>query len=189
MRRGGDLSHVADQDAMAAINAGSIAAFGELHRRYHRQAHGLARSICRDDLRAQDIVQEAFLSVWKSKMSYDNARGVGPWLMAIVRHRAIDEPRRHRPHDAHRADERWLQTVASPGGVCEHIIAHDITHQVSSAMAALPDEQREAVTLAFYDELTHLEIAARLHIPLGTVKGRIRLAMCRLRGDLAHEHG
>jgi len=177
---GGDLRQVTVEATMAAINAGSVAAFGELDRRYHRQAHGVARSICRDDSRAQDVVQEAFLSIWKSKMSYDNGRGVAPWLMTIVRHRAIDELRRHRPHAVDRADEHWLRTVASPDGVCERLIGQDVTRRLGLAMAALPDEQREAVTLAFYDELTHLEIAARLHIPLGTVKGRIRLAMCRI---------
>jgi RNA polymerase sigma-70 factor (ECF subfamily) len=180
------LDPVSDTEAMAAVNAGSFAAFGVLHHRYHRQAHRVARSICRDDGRAQEIVQEAFLSVWKGGMSYDRGRSVAPWLMTVVRHRAIDDVRRHRPHAAHRAGEQWLQTVAGPDTVCEQVIAADTACHLLTALTTLPDEQREVVMLAFYDELTHLEIASRLQVPLGTVKGRIRLAMGRLRGELRH---
>ena len=182
-----DLRDMSDEAAMAGVDAGSVAAFGELHHRYHRQAHRVARAICRDDTRAQDVVQEAFLSVWTSRTSFEPGRGVAPWLMTVVRHRAIDDLRRHRPHAANRADEDWLRAVALPECACERVLAGDVARQLSVAMAVLPDEQREAVTLAFYDELTHPEIAARLQIPLGTVKGRIRLAMCRLRGELVRE--
>ena len=184
------LDRVTDSEAMSAVNAGSIVAFGVLHHRYHRQAHRVAKSICRDDARAQEVAQEAFLSIWKGAMSYDADRAVAPWLMTIVRHRAIDDARRHRPHVAHRASVQWLHRVAAPDSVCEQVIAADDAHElsrgISTAIAALPVEQREAVVLAFYDELTHPEIAARLQLPLGTVKGRIRLAMTRLRGELAH---
>jgi RNA polymerase sigma factor (sigma-70 family) len=132
------LRHVTDEEAMAGVNAGSVAAFRELHSRYHRQAHRVARAICRDDGRAQEVVQEAFLSVWKSKMSYDNGRGVAPWLLTIVRYRAIDDVRRHRSQAVHRADESWLRTVASPEGLCDRVIAHEDTREVSTAWRRCP---------------------------------------------------
>jgi RNA polymerase sigma-70 factor (ECF subfamily) len=111
---------------------------------------------------------------------------VAPWLLTIVRNRAIDNARREHAHVTRRADEERLHAIAAPDSVAEQVIAEDIARHVMAVLADLPDEQREAIDLAFNSQLTHTEIAARLQLPLGTVKGRIRLGMERLQGELTH---
>jgi RNA polymerase sigma-70 factor (ECF subfamily) len=184
----GNTGHVTDEEAMASVQAGSVAAFGLLHDRYRRRADRIARSVCRDDSRAQEAVQDAFMSIWCTRLSYDHRRGVAPWLLTIVRNRAIDTARRERVAARHHAAEAWLHRVAAPGStVAEQVIARDAAQHLCAVLAELPAEQREAIELSFYDQLTHLEIATLLQLPLGTVKGRIRLGMDRLRGELTHD--
>lgn len=175
---------ITDGQAMAGVKAGSAAAFTVLHDRYHRRAYRVARSVCHDDSRAQEAVQEAFLSIWTTGMNHEGARGVAPWLLTVVRNRAIDNVRRNHPHALRRAGEGWLESFPAPDSVTEDVIAHDDAHRLRTALSELPDEQGEVIALAFYEQLTHTEIAARMQLPLGTVKGRIRLALVRLRGDV-----
>lgn len=176
-----------DDQAMAGIKAGSSVAFGVLHDRYEGRAYRVARSICHDDSRAQEAVQEAFISIWTTARDYQDRRGLAPWLLTVVRNRAIDNTRRNRPHAINRASDVWLSAIPAPDSVAEQVIAGDLASRLSTVQACLPAEQQEVIRLAFYDQLSHREIAARLHLPLGTVKGRIRLAVERLRGEIADD--
>ena len=154
-----------------------------LYEAYHRQALGLAYRVLNDAAEAEEVVQEAFLAVWRAGRSYDPARGsVRTWLLTLVRNRAIDviRTRQRRP-------VRPLADVPDP------VDPSDVPAQVSlnvdsaaaeRALQALPPEQREAVELAFLGGLSHGEIATRLGLPVGTVKGRIRLGLDRLRSAL-----
>ncbi len=170
---------------MAGVKAGSAVAFRVLHDRYRHRAYRVARSVCRDDGRAQEVVQEAFLSIWTTGMQYQDARGVAPWLLTVVRHRAIDSARREQRHTLHRARQECLDEVAAPDSVVGQVVAGDVVHHLSILLEVLPAEQREAIELSFFEQLSHREIASRLHLPLGTVKGRIRLGIDRLRGDVS----
>lgn len=174
-----------DDDVMADVKAGSPDAFEVLYSRYRARAYVVAQSVCRDHGRAEEAVQDAFGSIWTSRSQYRRQVGaVAPWLLTIVRHRAIDVARRDRPHKAHRADESGLHTLHTPHCVTERVEERCQAEDLRGLIATLPDEQREAVALSFYGELTHLEIAACLGVPLGTVKGRVRLGLDRLRRDV-----
>lgn len=176
---------VSDDAVMSDLQAGCPAAFEVLYSRYGARAYGIAHAVCRDHGRAEEAVQDAFGSIWTSRTQYRRQIGtVAPWLLTIVRYRAIDVVRREGLHKAHRADESGLHTLHTPNGVTERVEERCQAEHLRELLAALPDEQREALTLAFYGELTHTEIAAHLDVPLGTVKGRIRLALHRLRRDV-----
>lgn len=175
---------VNDNDVMSSVKAGSTAAFGVLYERFHEQAYRVARGILRDEGPAQEAVQETFIAVWKARSSYQDLGNVKPWLLTLARNRSIDIARRSRPHVAHRAGEDMLEAVAGPHCVAEHVAERAEAAGVLSVLAQVPDAQREVITLAFYGEMTHPEIAEHLDVPLGTVKSRIRLGMDRMRGEL-----
>jgi len=171
---------------MAAVKAGSVAAFNVLYERYCDRVYRVARSVCGDDGRAQEAAQEAFVSIWRARASYDDCRTAAPWVLTVARNRAIDIARRNEPHAVHRAAEDRLADVPAAGVIADRVVADDQARHVISALAELPDAQREVITLAFYGQLTYNEIAAHLNVPLGTVKGRMRLALNRLRKDVKH---
>ena len=179
-RGGGD-----DNEIMASVKVGSVDALGVLYDRYRDRAYRTARSVCRDDGRAQEAVQETFISIWATRESYEQQRGkVAAWVLTIARHRAIDIARRNDPHAAHRARDERLHTLRAPANVAELVAGRAEAHDLQRLLARLPDEQLEVITLAFYGQLTHTEIAEHLNLPAGTVKGRIRLGLQRLRGDI-----
>jgi RNA polymerase sigma-70 factor (ECF subfamily) len=166
---------------MAGVSAGSVGAFSDLYDRYCHRAYRVAFSVCRDDSRAQDAVQEAFISVWNSRASYHAQRGtVAAWLLTVVRHRAIDLERQHAKHATRRASDKHLGDQPASDDVCEQTINLDIAERLHASLAALPDAQQEVITLAFYGQLTHTEIATQLGLPPGTVKGRMRLGLHKL---------
>jgi RNA polymerase sigma-70 factor (ECF subfamily) len=174
-----------DHELMAAIKTGSVDALGTLYARYCTPAYRIARSICRDDGRAEEAVQETFISIWKTRASYEQQRGaVAAWVLTIARHRAIDIARRDQRHTAHRAGDEHLDTVPAAGNVAEFVGRQVQTRNLHEQLMRLPDAQREVITLAFYGQLTHTEIAEHLQLPAGTVKGRMRLGLRRLRRDV-----
>jgi RNA polymerase sigma-70 factor (ECF subfamily) len=174
---------MADEDVMLLVQAGDVAAFSAIFDRHSSAAYSLAYRVCRRTAMAEEIVQEAFLSMWRSRGRYDPDRGsVRAWVLRVVRNRAIDALRRaptlageltpdHERLPAHELTEAV-------------VVARDESQQVRRALEALPSEQRQAIELAFFGGLTHGEIAERLRLPAGTVKGRIRLGMQKLRGVL-----
>jgi RNA polymerase sigma-70 factor (ECF subfamily) len=176
---------VSDGQLLGEVSAGSVEAFGALYDRYCDRAYRVALSVCRDDARAQDAVQEAFLSVWNSRRSYRSRRGtVAAWLLTIAHHRAIDDERKNGKHAIHRASEDELGDLREPDDVSEQVINCAESDRLQSLLALLPDVQREVITLAFYGQLSHAEIATQLGLPSGTVKGRMRLGLKKLHTNL-----
>lgn len=174
-----------DDQLMAGMQAGDATAFKVLYDRFDRRAFGLALSFCRDRIQAEEAVQDAFLAVWRSRALYQPDRGpVAAWLLTIVRHRAIDVVRRSAGHAHRRADEQLPEQVASTGDPAERAGAQDDACRLHGLLARMPVAQREVVALAYFGQLTHSEIAARLGVPAGTVKGRMRLALGKLRAEL-----
>ena len=183
----GDRPAIDDDQVMAQVAAGSGAAFGVLYDRYCDRAYRIARSVCRDDRRAEEAVQEAFCSIWKTRTTYESQVGmVAPWLLSVVWYRAIDIARSNGLHAAHRANADILHTVRPPDGVADEVVAGAQARDLLSLLARLPDAQREVITLAFYGQLTHSEIAAHLGLSTGTVEGRMRLGLQRLRDGIQH---
>ncbi|MFN8593287.1 MAG: sigma-70 family RNA polymerase sigma factor [Thermomicrobiales bacterium] len=175
-----------DLTLITAIAAGDSAALDQLYVRYRPAALAAAYSVLRDAATAEDILHETFLSVWRSAASYRPERGsLRSWLMTITRNAAIDYLRARKllvqpTLDLDLYERREHVTEDVPATV-EATIAATRLHR---AVQALPAAQRDAVELAFFSGLTHGEIAARTGLPLGTVKGRLRLGMRRLRHDL-----
>lgn len=184
-RRARERPAVGDDALMAQVQAGSRDAFGQLYDRYRDRAYRVSRSVCRDDGRADDAVQEAFISVWRSRVTYQPQEGaVAAWLLSVVRNRAIDINRRNDRHASRRADDRRLEVRPAPDDVAGEAAALADGGRFDPMLAQIPEAQREVIVLAFYDELTHAEIATRLGLAPGTVKGRMRLGLDKLRTEL-----
>ncbi|MDQ6745376.1 MAG: sigma-70 family RNA polymerase sigma factor [Actinomycetota bacterium] len=180
---------LADDEVMADVSAGSDEAFGVLYDRYASRAYRVAFAVSREDSRAQDAVQEAFLSIWKRRTSYRPQRGsVAAWLLTVVHHRAIDLARLNGKHAAARTNDAELQAQPGSEDVAETAIRRDVADRLMASLALLPDEQQEVITLAYYGQLSHTEIAAQLGLPPGTVKGRMRLGLGKLQHTIAREH-
>jgi RNA polymerase sigma-70 factor (ECF subfamily) len=174
-----------DIQLMGELSDGSVEAFGELYDRFCNRAYGVAFSVCRDQGRAQDAVQEAFLSLWKSQASYRPQQGaVAAWVLTVVRYRAIDIARRNGNHAARWAGEDQLRERPAPGDTGEKVIQRDDADRLRASLALLPADQQEVITLAYYGQLSHTEIATRLGLPPGTVKGRLRLGLQKLRASI-----
>jgi RNA polymerase sigma-70 factor (ECF subfamily) len=174
-----------DEGLILAICDGEEWAMDILFHRYYKYAYSLAYHIVHDSTIAEDIVQDAFLSVWRKAASYQEQQGsVRSWLQAIVHHRAIDKVRA----SAHR-DAQWtpLQTgneqdpPSEQPEVWEEAWRHERANLIRGALAQLPPEQRQVIELGYFGGYTHAEIAEGWNIPLGTVKGRMRLGLQKMK--------
>ena len=169
-----------DDAAVARLNAGDASALRELYDRYGRLAYSLAYRITGEAQLAEECAQDTFLTLWRRSADFDPRRGSLPtWLFAIARNRAIELVRRRArtPEPAAEVDP-GIDPAADPAEV---VMAADESQRLAAAMAGLPDEQLEVLQLAYFDGLSQTEIAERVGVPLGTVKGRVRLALERLR--------
>jgi len=174
-----------DESLLREIASGGREAFEQLYRRYHARARRVAWSVCRDHGRAEDAVQDAFIAILRSAGTYRPELGtVAAWLLSLVRHRAIDVSRANGKHASKRADEEETFVHLAPGALADQVVDRDSAAQLKALLQLLPETQREVVTLAFYGQLSHAEIAARLGLPSGTVKGRMRLGLHRLRVNI-----
>lgn len=180
--RGGNHLSLTDEDVLAQVAAGDVAAFGELYDRYAARVLGLiAKMLGRPD-DAEDVLQDVFWQAWRSAPDYSESRGSpAAWLFMIARSRACDALRRHRVTCTDGA------CLALPAGIdpAEAMVRDELCQSVSRALGELPEKQRTAIQLAFYAGMTHTEIATIQAVPLGTVKTRIRLGMRHLRELLA----
>lgn len=175
----------ADEALLEGLRQGEAAAVEALYDRYHSVALGLALRVVRNYELAEDVVQEAFLAVWRQAASYRAERGtVRTWLLSIVHHRAVDRLRRRDVPAA--ALEEPLPDTGQPE-LWEQAASAIQSEHVRAALRALPAEQRSTVVLAYFDGLSCQQIADRLRLPLGTVKGRMRLALQKLRVLLQSE--
>lgn len=174
-----------DEELMAAVADGSAGALAELYDRYATRAYRVAWTICRERGRAEEAVQEAFLAIWRAPSSYERRRGpVSAWLLTVVRYRAIDAARRDGFQSERRATEDMLAARPAPVDVLAEALARADRDDLQVALQRLPAAQRQVIHLGFYGQLSHTEIAARLNLRPGTVKGRMRLGLKKLRADL-----
>ncbi len=156
-------------------------AIEELYARYSGPLYSLAYQVTRAERFAQDVVQEVFLAVWKDAGRFDPSKGaVGPWLFSLARHKAIDLVRREANVRKRTADVD-LERETAPDDVAQEAWLRLRRETVRRAIEQLPEAQRTALELAFFGGLTHVEVAEKLDIPLGTAKTRIRTALLKLR--------
>ena len=186
------MSDEREADARLArrIRAGDAGALGELYDRYASIAIGTALRVVKDRVEAEDVVHDAFVAVWRKIDRFDADRGsLRSWLMTVVRNRAIDRIRARRPGmDLEDADERSLLRTG-PNPTWEAALRRASAVEVRAAIAALPDEQRRAVELAYFEGYTYREVAELTGVPPGTATGRLRLALAKLRDALAGTSG
>ena len=181
-----DLRSLADEDLMQLVQRGDARAFELVYDRHSGAAFSLAyRMVGRGNV-AEDVVQEAFLSIWRSGARYDRARGsVRTWVLGIVHHRAIDQLRRSSVHDKRRASDEGLEERLESGERTDNEVARrEEAASIRSAMDTLPADQSHVIELAYFGGFTHTEIADMLEAPVGTVKGRMRLGLEKLRNQL-----
>src|SRR5919199_964241 len=183
------LVHLADEDLMQLVRRGDAAAFEMVYDRHATAAFSLAYRMVGTRNAAEDVVQEAFLSLWRSGARYDRARGsVRTWVLGIVHNRAIDALRRSMVHDRRRAsDEGIEERFEATERTDVEVARRDEARSIRSVLDGLPAEQCKVIELAYFGGFTHTEIAEMLDTPVGTVKGRMRLGLEKLRRHLVFE--
>jgi len=180
-----DREEPTDGELIARVGSGDHDAFEALHARYHRTVLGLALRRIRDRGRAEDAVQDVFVAVWRSARTYDPARGPGtPWLYAVARNAITDGLRRTPEPTGELADG-----PSSDPGPADEAERSWTSWRVHRALETLPPHERPVIELAYWGGLSQSEIAARLELPLGTVKTRTRSALMRLADALDEELG
>jgi len=158
-----------------------------LYDRLGRQAFGLAYRILGDGPSAEDVVQEAFLTLWRNAERIDAARGkLSSFLLTIVHHKAIDALRGRRGRTAGQLSMDIAEVEKTGADVADRVLLSLDRDGVRKALATVPDDQRRAIEMAYYQGLTHVEIAEALALPLGTVKSRLRLGLEKMRAALKH---
>jgi RNA polymerase sigma-70 factor (ECF subfamily) len=187
------LSQEEERRLLDRLKARDEGALAELYDELAPWVLGLAFRILQDEDEAEEVVGDVFVQVWRNIDRHDARRGpMVPWILSIARNRALDLVRRRRRW--WRKAERWERARAIDGDDNTPAASTDeaavpgfpVHREVHQALAALPEEQRRVVALAYFEGLSHSEIAARLKIPLGTVKTRMRIAQGRLTDALQH---
>jgi RNA polymerase sigma-70 factor (ECF subfamily) len=182
-----DIRNLADEEVMQLVGEGSPRAFELLFDRHGGAAFSLAYRMVGDRVAAEDISQEAFLSIWRSRMRYDSARGsVRTWVLGIVHNRAIDALRRGASYERRREQlEVVEERHEAPERTDVEAARREEARSVHSALDALPPDQRRTIELAYFAGFSHSQIAELLDEPIGTIKGRMRLGLGKLRDQLA----
>jgi RNA polymerase sigma-70 factor (ECF subfamily) len=181
------FAHLSDEAVVALLARSDESALAELYDRFGRVAYGLALRILRDDKLAEDAVQEGFLAAWRNADRFIPERGkASTWLLTLVHRRAVDLVRRE---DRRRA-EPLTESVEPPstGSAEDDAWLRFERERVQTALKQLPDQQREALELAYYGGFTQSELAERLGEPVGTIKSRMFTGLARLR-ELLTEPG
>ena len=172
---------------MHLVQEGDPRAFELLFERHGGAAFSLAYRMVGDRANAQDVSQEAFLSIWRSKMRYQPDRGsVRTWVLGIVHHRAIDALRRNLVHDRRRGSAEGIEERFEAKERTEvEVSRREDARSVRAALETLPGEQSKVIELAYFGGFSHSKIAEMLDTPIGTIKGRMRLGLDKLRRELA----
>jgi RNA polymerase sigma-70 factor (ECF subfamily) len=180
------LTNLADEDLMQLVRRGDADAFRVVYRRHATAAFSLAYRMMGTRNAAEDVVQEAFLSLWRSGARYDRTRGsVRTWVLGIVHNRAIDALRRLTVQDRQRAgDEGLEERFEAPERTDVEAARREEAREVRAALGTLPPEQSRVIELAYFGGFSHSEIASMLQTPIGTVKGRMRLGLEKMRAQL-----
>jgi RNA polymerase sigma-70 factor (ECF subfamily) len=176
-----ELAHLSDEALVALAARAEQSALAELYDRLGRPAYGLALRVLRDEGLAEDAVQDAFLTLWRSAPRYVPERGsASAWILTLVHRRAVDLVRRETRRRTDRLDPARESDAGAPA-VDEEAWLRLQRERVQAALRQLPDQQREALELAYYGGYTQSELAERLGQPLGTIKSRMFLGLGRLR--------
>jgi RNA polymerase sigma factor (sigma-70 family) len=180
-----DLAHLSDEALVALVSRSDESALAELYDRIGGTAYGLAYRVLRDEALAEDAVQDAFLGLWRSAGSFVPERAkASTWILTLVHRRAVDVVRREQ-----RRRTEPLEAAPEPaeGSAEEAAWLRLDRERVQAALAQLPDQQREAIELAYYGGYTQSELADRLGQPVGTIKSRMFAGLARLRELLDDE--
>jgi RNA polymerase sigma-70 factor (ECF subfamily) len=183
---GQDLRSLADEDVMQLVRRGDARAFEVIYERHSSAAFSLAYRMMGTRAGAEDVTQDAFLSLWRSGARYDRARGsVRTWVLGIVHHRAIDALRRATVHDRRRASDEGIEERFEARERTDFEAARrEEAGTVRGALSSLPADQSQVIELAYFGGFTHTEIADMLDAPVGTVKGRMRLGLKKMKAQL-----
>src|ERR1700689_1531029 len=180
------LRKLADEELMELVAGADADAFEVILERHADAAFSLAYRMCGKRSLAEDVAQESFLAIWRSGGRYDRARGsVRTWTLGIVHNRAIDALRRSSVHDRRRANDEGLEEeLEAPERTDEEAINNAASNEIRVALEELPSEQKRVIELAYFGGFTHTEIASMLDTPVGTIKGRMRLGLQKMRVQL-----
>ena len=186
-----ELQALADEDLMQLVQGGDAQAFEVVFDRHSGVAFSLAYRMCGRRAMAEDVIQEAFLSMWRSGARYDRTRGsVRSWILGVVHNRAIDAFRRETVRAGKDvADDAALAQVESGERTDTEVVRRDEARTVREALGELPADQRQVIELAYFGGFSHSQIADMLKLPAGTVKGRMRLGLSKLRLSLGDPAG
>ncbi len=178
-----DLRELADEDLMEMVAEGEARAFEVIFDRHGSAAFSLAYRMCGRRTMAEDVVQEAFLSLWRSGGRYDRGRGsVRTWVLGVVHNRAIDAFRRGQVRESlNISDDGLADQLPATDQTDTEVAQRDEAARVRSVLGELPAEQRQVIELAYFGGFTHTEISEMLSLPAGTVKGRMRLGLSKMR--------
>jgi RNA polymerase sigma-70 factor (ECF subfamily) len=182
-----EIRSLADEEVMHLVQLGDPRAFELLYDRHGAAAFSLAYRMVGDRAAAEDVSQEAFLSIWRSRLRYQSERGsVRTWVLGVVHHRAIDSLRRSVTHQRRRASAEGIEERQQARELTDVEAARrEEARNVRSALDSLPEEQSKVIELAYFGGFTHSQIAEMLEMPVGTVKGRMRLGLEKLRNQLS----
>jgi RNA polymerase sigma-70 factor (ECF subfamily) len=180
------LHQLADEELMQLIAGGDPRAFEVVYERHCTAVFSLAYRICGARASAEEIAQEVFLTIWRSGARYDRTRGsVRTWLLGVAHNRAIDALRRSAVRERTRAaDEHAAESIEAPERTEVEAARREEARSVRVLIDELPDDQRRVIELAYFGGFTHEQIARMLDAPLGTVKGRMRLALEKMRDSI-----
>jgi RNA polymerase sigma-70 factor, ECF subfamily len=172
---------VEDASLVAAIQAGNEDAMATLYDRFAQIVYSVGLRVLGDTAAAEDVMQEVFMQLWRNPQAFSSSRGsMGAWLAVIARHRAIDHLRR-------RKTETDIEDVviSVDARIDDEVERHAFLGKIRNVLSGLPEQQRKAIEMSFFDGLTHSEIAKKTGDPLGTIKTRIRTALTSVRRALA----
>jgi RNA polymerase sigma-70 factor (ECF subfamily) len=179
------IDEMSDAQLVTSVARYSEVALAEAYRRHGGAVFGLAKRVLNNPTDAEDVTQEVFLRLWKQPVRFDPARGsLRSFLLAQAHGRAVDAVRSSSSRRAREARDA-LRTAESPYDMQREVWDLAVADQVASAMGELPEEERRAIELAYFDGHTYREVAELLDQPEGTVKSRIRNGMRRMRAVLA----
>jgi RNA polymerase sigma-70 factor, ECF subfamily len=186
-----DLLTLADEELMQLVHGGDARAFEVVFDRHADAAFSLAYRMCGRRGTAEDVVQEAFISLWRSGARYDRARGsVRSWVLGVVHNRAIDIFRREVVRTSRDvSDEGLAERMQAPENTETDVERRETAGQVRNALHELPPDQRQVIELAYFGGFSHSQIAEMLKLPTGTVKGRMRLGLTKMRLALGDPAG
>ena len=180
--RGRRYLTLADEDLISLIEAGDAEAFSTLYEHHSRAVYSLAYRMMGERQAAEDLTQDAFIKVWRNAASYRVERGsVRTWVLSVAHNRGIDQLR---AHASRRRTQDKIEASAprsQPSEAFAETWRNSQRDQVREALQALPPEQLKILELAYFSGYTHLEISELLSLPLGTVKGRMRLGLKKMR--------